>query len=178
MKVKSHGRNKLLRRFYQCKNHKAKSCKTKSINAVYIESAVLDIIVDVISNTDLKAELSASIKSQSAFYQGMLVKSKRHLDRLNSELSAYVVKSTDTCLPDYAIEALNTQITQKALEISNYTKTIEKQEAELAFIKSIDSSITKQDLEFDRTLARHIIQLIIKEIVYDESTDDFTITLL
>ena len=108
----------------------------------------------------------------------MLVKSKKHLDRLNSELSAYVVKSMDSYLPDYAKEAFNTQIAKKAQEISNYTKTIEKQEAELAFIKSIDSSITKQDLESNRILARHIIQLIIKEIVYDESTDDFTITLL
>ena len=178
MKAKSHGRNKLLRRFYQCKNHKAKFCKTKSINASYIESAVLDIVVDVIANTDLKAELAASIKSQSAFHQGMLVKSKKHLDRLNSELSAYVVKSMDSYLPDYAIEAFNTQIAKKTQEISNYTKTIEKQEAELAFIKSIDSSITKQDLESNRILALHIIQLIIKEIVYDESTDDFTITLL
>ena len=64
------GRNKSIQRYYVCPNHtKNKTCKTKNINAEYIETAIKEAITayvnEYISKTSLSKSAFATLKNDA-----------------------------------------------------------------------------------------------------------------
>ena len=178
MNLNAHGRSKQLRRYYQCRNHRGNSCVTKPINAKYIESAVLDLVVKIIEQSDLSIDIEKAIKVDDSFNKSLITKNQNHLKLLNEKFCALTIKSMDPSLTKVVIDTINTQINSLANEIQTYTEIIANQEQELTAKKVTDYKVTKAELESNRLMARSIIKSIVDEIVYDESTGEISIILL
>lgn len=170
------GYNKELRYYYECPNHKNKVCKTKSLNADYIENVVLDLVVDIINSLDLSNELNNRNKERIAFHSGIVSKNKRILNEKTKALDALAIqvsKINNSLLIDTMIKRMESL----AEEINSYEKKIEEHSVLIEEISETDVmvKITKEELLNDRKLAQSIIREVIDEIIVDDENDDITV---
>ena len=177
--VKQDGRKKQKRYYYSCANHRKKVCSSKPLTATYIENVVLDIVIEVINNTNLEAELKSSINELIALEEGILAKNQVKLSRSKNQLDSYIIKSTNPDTPVYLMNQYELRIAEIVKDIEMYNNIIKTQEHKIEKIKNnTKTTITKDELLSNRLLARSIIRDIVKQISYDESTGDIEIELL
>ena len=179
MLVKWDGRNKIKQYYYQCSNHKNKTCKTKSINAKYIERAILDIVISTIKNSYLTDELNEAIKERKTLIEAIISKNQSRVTACTKQLDSYVAKSLNLDAPDYLLKQYEIRIRDIAKDIESYNKLIQEQTSELNQYDSISNiNVTVDELLENRIVARGIIRNVVKAIVYDEETGNFEIELI
>ena len=169
------GSNHTTRYVYQCPDHKAKMCSTKSINADYIENVVLDFVVEILGNNPIAASYVNKISSKIAYENGVLLNHNRVYNELSEKFNALVLKSTQNTNPILGA-VIDKQINALAEQIFEYEKKISHQQERInELTSSKEPTITKELLLANRVQTRQIIRHIISRIEIDDSNGDISI---
>ena len=180
------GRNKTRIRTYTCPNHstKRKTCDTKAINAVYLESAVKSAITEAVNAYARDVDNLESIAKQSkASFKEEVNATSNRIASLEDEISRSITKAVSSVSPDISAEY------EKKAEKSRHTKKyletkLANLKAKLAAIDGlIDEAkehpiITQDKLFASDTLARELVALYIKRIEIDKKNDKIIVFFL
>lgn len=178
------GRNKTRTRTYVCrKSRRDKVCKTKAINAVYLETAIKTVLTEEINNY-----LSSGNTAKQVF--NLLKKTsteerktvKKRIDEFNNNIRVLLNKAANPNLS----EDLSSIYENQAQECVDCRKTYESRLAELDKILSkVDKvqkafseqseRLTMDEIFSSPELSRAIIGTFIEKIVVDDSNDDIEI---
>ena len=180
------GKMKTLVRTYACPNHgvkRGKTCKTKSINAKYLETAVKTILTDKVN-----AYLSSPNTQKTVF--NLLKQSKleevkstqKHIDGLEDKICGLIDKAANPkTLPavaerceTQANEAIQLQNGHKArlIELNTILSRIDEIEAEFT---AQSAKLTVEDIFTSHATAREIIGVFIEKIIVDDKSDEIEI---
>lgn len=170
------GRSKTRRFYYECPTHKKKQCKTKSINAEYIENYVVDFVIKIINENDLSNELISKRKEKITYLEGILLKNKKILKEKKDLFDALIKKSINQKNPSIQ-SRLEKRIEELSNEIECYEAKVNEQNLNIQGLKSQDFStkITKSEFLNDRILAKFIIREVIVSIEVDELSGEIII---
>ena len=180
------GKMKTLVRTYACPSHgvkRGKTCKTKSINAKYLETAVKTILTDKVN-----AYLSSPNTQKTVF--NLLKQSKleevkstqKHIDGLEDKICGLIDKAANPkTLPavaerceTQANEAIQLQNGHKArlIELNTILSRIDEIEAEFT---AQSAKLTVEDIFTSHATAREIIGVFIEKIIVDDKSDEIEI---
>ena len=180
------GKMKTLVRTYACPNHgvkRGKTCKTKSINAKYLETAIKNILADKVN-----AYLSSPNTQKTVF--NLLKQSKleevkstqKHIDGLEDKICGLIDKAANPkTLPavaerceTQANEAIQLQNGHKArlVELQNMLSHVD--EIEAAFAAKTEC-LTVDDIFKSYAIAREIVGLFVEKIIVDVKSDEIEI---
>ena len=92
------GRNKNVKRYYVCPNHKkSKSCKTKDVNAEYLETAIKEAITSFVNQYIKTANLSKKAFEARKNEINVDLKKLRHdYNLIDKKISSFFVQVNDT----------------------------------------------------------------------------------
>lgn len=163
------GRNKQLRYYYECQNHKQRGCISKNINAEYLENYILEVVIELLKNNFVEKDfenLKTTEKIENKIEKKKLTETiallKKQIDNLNRNLS--------NVSPDDVI--------YKSLQNDLYNKYKYKEEKEKRLTELNEltlkarsfniNTLNKRVFLENREITRQIINAIIKRIIYDE----------
>lgn len=169
------GSNHTTRYVYQCPDHKAKLCSTKSINADYIENVVLECVVEILENNPIATSYANKISSKIAYENAVLLNHNRVYNELSEKFNALVLKSTQNTNSILGA-VIDKQINDLAEQITEYEKKITHQQERINELTCSQApTITKELLLANRAQTRQIIRYIISSIEIDDSNGDISI---
>ena len=174
-------------RSYACPNHgsrRDKVCKTKKVNAVYLETVVKKVLTD-----EVKALLYATNAIDSVFSllkQRSLDEAKstqKHIDRLEDQINGLINQLANT-----GNKAIAERCEAKASESIGYQEQHKTRLAELntllsrideieAKFKAKTTELTVDDLFTSNEFARELVGIFIEKIIVDDTNDDIEIIL-
>ena len=182
------GKMKTLVRTYACPNHgvkRDKTCKTKSINAKYLETAIKNILADKVnaylsapntqksvfdllrsSKVEEVKNTQKRIKSLDDYINGLIAKA------VNPKTSKAVAQRCD----EQANEAIEAQAQHKARLVELQEMLSHVDEIEAAFAAKTEC-LTVDDIFKSYAIAREIVGLFVEKIVVDDTNDDIEIIL-
>jgi hypothetical protein len=182
------GKMKTLVRTYACPNHgvkRGKTCKTKSINAKYLETAIKNILADKVN-----AYLSAPNTQKSVF--DLLRSSKveevkntqKRIKSLDDHINGLIAKAVNPKTSkavaqrcdEQANEAIEAQAQHKARLVELQEVLSHVDEIEAAFAAKT-KCLTVDDIFKTYAIAREIVGLFVEKIVVDDTGDDIEIIL-
>ena len=182
----SGGRGRTRMRHYACPNHSArrgKVCKTKKINADYLETAVKIILTDKVN-----AYLSAPNAQKSVF--NLLKQTKldevkatqKHIDRLEDHIRGLVNQYANPKTHKAVAERCEAQANE-AIEIQEQHKArLNALNAVLSHIDGIEAAfkanstkLAVEDIFTSHQISRELVGIFITKIVVDDTTDDIEI---
>lgn len=173
------GRSKTLRHYYLCPTHKLKHCNTKSLNADYIESVVIDVVVLLLNELLRTRNHDKQLRTRINETNVVLTRLKKDLVLLESKyqscLNAITLLSSDKCLFEHTTNQMRTlleQISDVKSKIATHTAKVELLES----LKGINLSFTRERLLSNRLRARALCQVFIKEIIVNDGDDIEIIT--
>ena len=158
------GRNKTRIRTYACPNHstRRKTCDTKAINAVYLESIA---------------------KQSKANFKEDINDTSKRIASLEDNITRLITKAASSSVSP-AISAQYEKEAEKAIQAKTYHETkLVNLKAKLAAIDGlIDEAkehpiITQDELFATDAIARELVALYIERIEIDEASDKITINL-
>ena len=178
------GRNKTRTRTYVCrKSRRDKVCKTKAINAVYLETAIKTVLTEEINNY-----LSSGNTANQVF--NILKKTsteerksaKKRIDEFDNTIRVLLKKAANPSLS----EDLSSTYESQAQECVDCRKTYVNRLAELdKIISKVDEvqqafseqceCLTMDEIFSSYEISRTIIGAFIEKIVVDDSNDDIAI---
>ena len=170
------GRSKQLRHYYECPNHKLKSCSTKSINADYLENVVLDIVVDTLAKVDLSDEFEEYKKNRIECLNNSLKNNNRNISKYKKIFDSLVIKSCEVKNELLLVE-INRRMEEMSKQILDCELKIEIIESKIQHLKGMTElkDITKEALLRNREAARDLVKNIIRIIEVDEDSDSIRI---
>ena len=178
------GRNKTRLRTYACPNHSSKRgniCKTKAINAEYLETALKNAVAAMINEylTDDES-IGAVLKSAKSTFEKQLLEAKKRIQSLEDNISNLLNKAT-TASPALATRYEKEAETAIGVEAEYRTRQTEL-EALLAEIDSLAEKATSGTALFtadtlftSNELTRELLSLYIERIEVDDANDDITV---
>ena len=182
----SGGRGYTRIRSYACPNHSSKRgkvCKTKKVNAEYLETAIKTLLADKVN-----AYLSAPNTQKSVF--DLLRSSKveevnaiqKRINSLDDHIRGLIDKSVNPKTSkavakrceEQADEAIEAQAQHKArlAEVQNMLSHVD--EIEAAFTAKTES-LTVDEIFKTHTIARELVGIFIEKIIVDDETDDIEV---
>ena len=180
------GKMKTLVRTYACPNHgvkRGKTCKTKSINAKYLETAIKNLLADKVN-----AYLSATNTQKSVF--DLLKSSKveevnaiqKRINSLDDHIRGLIDKSVNPKTSkavakrceEQADEAIEAQEQHKAKLVELNAVLTQVNEIETAFANKT-ASLTVDDVFHSHAIARELVGIFIEKILVDDETDDIEV---
>lgn len=177
--VKEVGRKKQTYYSYACPNHQKNICKTKAINADYIENYVIDIVLKIINNSSLDDNFKSILKETTTFTKSMLTKNQNALVNSHKLLDKYISNLDSFNNSEPIKKQCEKRINEISLDIERYENEISSYQESLNDINNFnDFNLTKKEILSNRIVARNLIKLVIKEIIYDEETNDIQIELI
>jgi site-specific DNA recombinase len=180
------GRNKTRIRTYACPNHSSrrKSCDTKAINAVYLESAVKSAITEAV-NAYIRDEdnLENMAKQSKASFKEEVNATNNRIASLEDNITRLITKAASSSISP-AISAQYEKEAEKAIQAKEYHNAkLANLKAKLAAIDGlIDEAkehpiITQDELFATDVLARELVTLYIERIEIDDKNDKITVKL-
>jgi site-specific DNA recombinase len=180
------GRNKTRIRTYACPNHSSrrKSCDTKAINAVYLESAVKSAITEAV-NAYIRDEdnLENIAKQSKASFKEEVNATNNRIASLEDNITRLITKAASSSVSP-AISAQYEKEAEKAIQAKEYHNAkLANLKAKLAAIDGlIDEAkehpiITQDELFATDVLARELVTLYIERIEIDDKNDKITVKL-
>jgi site-specific DNA recombinase len=178
------GRNKTRIRTYACPNHSSKrgnACKTKAINADYLETALKNAVADMINDHLTNADnLGTVLKSAKSTFEKELLDAKKRIQSLEDNISNLLNKAT-TASPALAMRYEKEAETVIGVE-AEYRARQTELEALLAEIDSLAEKATSgialftaDTLFTSNELTRELLNLYIERIEIDDVNDEITI---
>jgi len=178
------GRNKTRIRTYACPNHSSKrgnACKTKAINADYLETALKNAVADMINDHLTNADnLGTVLKSAKSTFEKELVDAKKRILSLEDSISNLLNKAA-TASPALAERYEKEAETTLGVE-AGYRARQTELEALLTAIDSLADKastgtaiFTKDTLFTSNALTRELLNLYIERIEIDDANDDITV---
>ncbi len=169
-KAKS-GEKKILRRFYECPDHRARkgsTCDTKNFNALYVENCVKTLITKIVNdclNTGILTEELAKIQLQKLQDESQKLDLRiTKITKMNVRLKNRIQK----CNTDILIEEYEKDLAANLLELDRLTKhKIEinkKISAQLEQNIPTVSHFTEEELFKHTKESRFLVNLFIEEI--------------
>jgi uncharacterized membrane protein YheB (UPF0754 family) len=180
------GRNKTRIRTYACPNHstRRKTCDTKAINAVYLESAVKSAITEAV-NAYIRDEdnLESIAKQSKASFKEEVNATNNRIASLEDNITRLITKAASSSISP-AISAQYEKEAEKAIQAKEYHNAkLANLKAKLAAIDGlIDEAkqhpiITQDELFATDVLARELVTLYIERIEIDDKNDKITVKL-
>ena len=184
----SGGRGYTQIRSYACPNHSSKRgkvCKTKKVNAEYLETAIKNVLADKVN-----AYLSAPNTQKSVF--DLLRSSKveevkntqKRIKSLDDHINGLITKAVNPKTSkavaqrcdEQANEAIEAQAQHKARLVELQEVLSHVDEIEAAFAAKTEY-LTVDDIFKTYAISREIVGLFVEKIVVDDSNDDIEIIL-
>ena len=182
----SGGRGYTRIRSYACPNHgskRGKVCKTKKVNAEYLETAIKNLLADKVN-----AYLSAPNTQKSVF--DLLKSSKveevnatqKRINSLDDHVRGLIDKSVNPKTSkavakrceEQADEAIKAQEQHKAKLVELNAVLTQVNAIETAFANKT-ASLTVDDIFHSHAIARELVGVFIEKILVDDETDDIEV---
>ena len=180
------GKNKKLVRTYACPNHKGrngKTCKTKNINAAYLENAVKCILTDRVN-----AYLSNPRTQKSVFELLSTSKceevaaTKRHIAKLDDHIRGLLQKATNPKTSPAIAERCEKDAEEAISYQKQHQARLRELEVILANIENIKkqfttkiAALTTDEIFATNEISRELIGWFVEKIVVDDNSDDIEI---
>ena len=172
-------------RSYACPNHgsrRDKVCKTKKVNAVYLETVVKKVLTDEVNAylyaTNAKDTVFSLLKKRTL---NEAKSTQQHIDRLEDHINGLINQLANT-----GNKAIAERCEAKASESIGYQEQHKTRLAELnellsrideieAEFKAKTAKLTVDDIFKSYAIAREIVGLFVEKIVVDDTNDDIQI---
>lgn len=180
------GRNKKVKRYYVCPNHKKeKSCKTKDVNAEYIESAVKETITNFINNYVATAKLSKSaFDIMKNKIKSDLKKFNKDYDTIDKKISSFLEQASNPSLSNKISQRYQEEAEKyldmldiKKQKIDELSKKLDSvSEIEVKFNGNKNSLATEKIFDtYEKT--RTLCSIFVEKVIIDDAQENIEIVL-
>lgn len=180
------GRNKNVKRYYVCPNHKkSKSCKTKDVNAEYLETAIKEAITSFVNQYIKTANLSKKAFEARKNEINVDLKKLRHdYNLIDKKISSFFVQVNDTSNSPKLAKRYQEEVEKHLDMLETKQSKIDELTEKLACLSQLEGAFNKnkqplkvEELFTTYSKARFLCSLFIDKILVDDSKNDIEIIL-
>ena len=162
-----------------CEKHKSGHCDTKSINADYLESVVLDIVSPRANQIISKGDFIRIVNNEKNVNKPLISRIEKDMNVSNRQIDAYYTaldKTENECIINATLERLEKEVnTHKKLK--EKLESLKGKNELLNSLKLEDVKFNKESLLKNREVARTLCRLLIDKILVNQEEDTIEIIL-